>query len=66
MDKRQRRLALAKDAAEKPRMTVRDLARLYGISPYTIHSYSAEGLRIFARQLLFLREEIEKELRDDG
>jgi len=71
---------IVKDAIDKPRLTIDDLSELYGISPHSLLKYRlgqrsphrknleniSEGLRMFARQLLFLREQIEKELQDDG
>jgi len=65
---------------ERPRKSVEDLAELYGISRGSLLKYQtgerapydeslvkmSEGLRTFARQLLFLREQIEKELQANG
>jgi transcriptional regulator with XRE-family HTH domain len=73
-----RRQRLAKAAIDGPRKTLDELAQLYGISRYTLTKYRlgtrspnrtnltklSEGLRIYARQILFLREQIEQELRN--
>jgi len=80
MNRAQYRAKVAKDAIDLPRKSVEDLAELYGISVHSLLKYRlgdrspnkanlakiSEGLRLFARQLLFLREEIDKVLREDG
>lgn len=71
---------LAKQAVDVPRKTLDDLATLYGLSVHTLMKYRlgyrspdlenlsklSEGLRLLARQLLLLREQIDKVIRDNG
>lgn len=72
------RAALARDAVDVPRRTLGELAELYKMSESSLEKYRlqarvpstrtlvrmSEGLRIFAREMLILREKIEKEVRD--
>ena len=76
----ERRLVIAKEAIDRPRKTIDDLATLYGISIHSLLKYRvgqrspnpenlakiSDGLKRFARELLILREKIDRELRDNG
>jgi transcriptional regulator with XRE-family HTH domain len=79
-DGRTRRERLAREAVDTPRKTLRELSNLYGVSMGSLNAYRhgyrspsddnlakmSEGLRGFARQLLFLREQIEREINENG